>query len=177
MGIGFYIEPKEKESEENTYALFSSYTDTFLHKGLSIKELIFYYMDSGSKISNLKNSFYHIRELDISMNPDSYRDAKGLDLNDTFLEGIQFYAHPIKIDDGKYVIYNSFEDNITLNIISRDDAIDFLKVFYLDIFSERYCKSFIDMIDNTNYKDLISYNSFGEEKSIMFKQINDLIPS
>jgi len=70
MGIGFYKEKK------GTFALYSSYSDQFLYKGLSTKELIFFYMGQGSKVSNLKLEMFRLRDVDIKMNEKAIKMQK-----------------------------------------------------------------------------------------------------
>jgi len=79
---------------------------------------------------------------------------------------------PLKIDDNKYLIYDSFEDSITDNFITKEQVFLFLKDFYLNMFSETYLNNFIGMLDKTGFDEVIRQNTFDSEKK---KEIKDKI--
>jgi hypothetical protein len=158
MGIGFYKE------ENDTFALYSSNTDKFLYKGLSKKELVFFYMGQGSKVSSLKNEMnYRLRDVDVSLDPKSYEEAGPFNLNEMFLEGIFIYVMPLKIDEDKYLIYDTFQDSVTDIIISREEALLFLQEFYLNIFSQKYLADFMGMMDKEGIAEILRYNTFDSD--------------
>lgn len=163
MGIGFY------KDKDDTFALYSSYSDTFLYKGLSLKELIFFYMSEGSKISNLKNEYnYRLRDLNLEERSDSdkesYQKAEGFDLTKYFIDSISLYVMPLLVTDKEFVIYDSFEDTVGDTLLTKEEALSYLDSFYLEIFSKKYIESFIEMHSKTSYKETFRYNTMDRDK-------------
>lgn len=176
MGIGFYKE--SNKGQEETFAVYSSYTDSFVYKNMTLKELLFFYMDRGSKLNNIKSEYlFRMRDLDLSKYTEkiikTYDEAEDFNLDEYFLTGISMFLTTLKVREDQYVILDTFKEHIDTEILSKKEVVEKLRLFYLDIFSVNYLNKFVETNDQYSTKDNISCDIYCEEKIIELISIMD----
>lgn len=90
MGVHF------SKSKDGTYAIYSTYTDRFLLKGLSYKEVVFYFLEDKSYFDLYQMFQFAKNTENKTFNNNSFEEADGLDLEKYTWDGIKLFRNPLR---------------------------------------------------------------------------------
>lgn len=160
MGVHF------SKSNDGTYAIYSTYTDRFLYKNLSYKEVVFYFLENKS-FFDVYQMFQFAKNTDEKhFNNNSFEEAEELDLTKFVWDGIKLFRNPLFIEDDKYVIVDFIQGCVpeeNQNILTREEAKLYIKEYYYDYYSEAQINRFLDLNKEYGYQKLIKNIVIGKK--------------
>lgn len=163
MGVHF------SKSKDGTYAIYSTYTDRFLLKGLSYKEVVFYFLEDKSYF-DLYQMFQFAKDTENkTFNNNSLEEADGLDLEKYTWDGIKLFRNPLYIKEDQYIVVDYIYGEVpeeNRKVLTEEEAKQYIKEYYLDYYSDSQIDRFIATNKKYGYQDMLQ-RIIGSRKEII----------
>lgn len=167
-----------KDKEQDKFAIYSTSEDQVYYKNLSKKEVAFYFLRS-KDIDELSRMVVSARTLEQASSVlKGYDEAESsIALEKYFFDGMSMYVRPVLIGENKYVFMDLvFCELWDDKVYNYDEAIQYMKDFYFDYYSERVLNMVLEDTDDKSHINLIKYNcSDYDLRPVLFSKIDELI--
>lgn len=136
------------KDNDGSYALYSTNTDSFLHKNLTSKDVIFYKSDYHFDLISLRYAIERAKNISEARLPkralSSYENASSFDISNTLLYKLNFFYIPVYVESkDKYGLVNVVTCESSDELYSFDEVVEYLFDYYYQSFSKDYIEKHV----------------------------------